>query len=72
MSLWELVYQWQTIHYLACPTEVLDSLEFLLMWRRFCACVYEFLTTITEGLVHSVHKLVIRSSFGVIRRHNLS
>ena len=28
--------------------------------------VYEFLTTGTEGVVHGVHKVVIRSSFGVI------
>ena len=28
--------------------------------RLFCACAcYEFLTTATEGVVHSVHKVVI-------------
>ena len=39
------------------------------MHRGFCACVYEFLTTVTEGVVHGAHKVVIRLSFGVIRQH---
>ena len=42
------------------------------MRRRFCACVYEFLTTVNEGVVHGLHKVVIRSSFGVIRRRKVS
>ena len=42
------------------------------MCRRFHACAYEFLTTVTEGVVHGVHKVVIRSSFGVIRQHKVS
>ena len=36
------------------------------MRRRFYACTYKFLTMVTEGVVHGVHKVVIRSSFGVI------
>ena len=35
--------------------------------HRFCARTYEFLTMITKGVVHSVHKVVIRSSFAIIR-----
>ena len=38
------------------------------MHRRFRACVYEFLTTVTVD----VHKVVIQSSFGVIQRHKVS
>ena len=34
------------------------------MYRWFCACTYEFLTMVTKGVVHRVHKVVIRSSFG--------
>ena len=29
------------------------------MRRRFRACTYEFLSMITEGVVHGVHKVVI-------------
>ena len=36
------------------------------MHRRCRACAYEFLTTVTEGVVHGVHKVVIQSSYGVI------
>ena len=36
------------------------------MRRRFRA--YEFLTVVTEGVVHSVHKVAIQSSFDVIQR----
>ena len=42
------------------------------MGRRFLACTYEFLTMVTKGVVHSVHKVVIRSSFGAIQRHKVS
>ena len=42
------------------------------MSRRFCTCTYEFRSTVTEGVVHSVHKIVIQSSFGVIQRHKVS
>ena len=44
------------------------------MHTQFHACMYEFLTYImvTEGVVHSVYKIVIRSSFGVMRRHKVS
>ena len=37
------------------------------MRRHFCA--YDFLTTVTKDVVHGVHKVVIRSSFGVIQRN---
>ena len=40
--------------------------------RRFRTCAYEFLTTVTEGVVHGVHKIVNWSSFGVIQRHKVS
>ena len=39
--------------------------------RQFCVCAYEFVTMVTEGVVHGVHKVVIRS-FDVIRRHKAS
>ena len=39
---------------------------------RFCVCAYEYFSMVTEGVVHGVHKVVIRSSFGVIRRHKVS
>ena len=42
------------------------------MHRQFCACAYECLTTVTEGVVHGVHKIVVRSSFGVIRQYKES
>ena len=42
------------------------------MRRRFCACTYEFLSTVTEGVVHGVHKVVIRLSFGVTRQPKVS
>ena len=32
------------------------------MHRQFCACTYESFTTVTEGVIHGVHKVVIRSS----------
>ena len=38
------------------------------MHRQFCVCTYEFLTMVTEGVAHGVHKVMIRSSFGVIQR----
>ena len=37
------------------------------MWKWVCAFAYKFLTMVTEGVVHGVHKVVIQSSFGVIR-----
>ena len=40
--------------------------------RRFGVCAYKFLTTVTEGVLHGVCKVVIRSSFGVIWRHKVS
>ena len=43
--------------------EVLNCLKFppliSVPWARFCACAYQFLTTVTEGVVHSVHNLFI-------------
>ena len=41
------------------------------MVRQFRACAYEFLTTVTKGVVHGVNKVVIRSSFGVTWQHNV-
>ena len=38
------------------------------MFRRFRAYAYDFLIAVTEGVVHGVHKVVMRSSFGVIWR----
>ena len=35
--------------------------------RRFRICACEFVTTVSKGVVHGVHKVVIRPSFGVIR-----
>ena len=37
------------------------------MRRQFHICAYEFLTMVTEGVFHGVHKVVIQSSSGVIR-----
>ena len=37
------------------------------MCMRFHACAYEFSTTVTEGVVHSVHKVVMLSSFDLIQ-----
>ena len=42
------------------------------MHRQFCACAYQFLNMVTEGVVQGVHKVVIRSSLGVIRRLKVS
>ena len=42
------------------------------MCRRKRACSHNFLTTVTEGVVHGVSKVVARSSFSVIRRHKAS
>ena len=42
------------------------------MCRRFRACAYGFLTMVTEGLIHIVHKVVIWLSFSVIQWHKVS
>ena len=42
------------------------------MRGQFRAYMNEFLATVTEGVVHGVHKVVIWSSFGVIRRYKVS
>ena len=42
------------------------------MCRRLSACAYEFLTKVAKGVVHGVHKVVIPSSFSLIRRHKVS
>ena len=42
------------------------------MYRLMQTYAAEFLTTVTEGVVHGVHKVVTRLSFGVIRRHKVS
>ena len=41
------------------------------MCRCMQVCVDEFLTLITEGVVHGVCKVVTRLSFCVIRRHKM-
>ena len=43
-----------------------------IVYTRFCACAYEFLTNVTKSMVHSVHKVVIRSCFAVIWRQQVS
>ena len=35
-------------------------------------CMYKFLTTVTKGIVDSIHKVVNRLSFGVIQGHKVS
>ena len=74
MCVCDLAGQWRTVHYFASPKEVLERLKFgtVGIRRRFHACVYEFLTMVTEGVVHVVHKVVIWSSFAVILRHKVS
>ena len=42
------------------------------MRRQFRACAYEMPTTVTKGVVHGVHKVVIQSSFGLIWQHKVS
>ena len=42
------------------------------MRRRFCPFVYEFLTTVTKGVVQGVHKGYEPIIFSVIRRHKVS
>ena len=37
------------------------------MGRQKQACTDRILATVTEGVVHGVHKVLIRLSFGVIR-----
>ena len=49
----------------------LQTSESVGMRRRFQTCAYQFLTTVTEGVVCGVHKVVIRTSFGVISRHKV-
>ena len=69
MSIDDLVSQWRTVHYYRSFRLLkMSASDFSTvgMCRRFHACVYEFLTTVTEGVVHSVHKVVAQSSFGVI------
>ena len=42
------------------------------MCKQFRACAYEFLTMVSEGVVHYVHKAMIRFSFSLIWRHKVS
>ena len=77
MSVDNLASQWQTVHYLAGPTQLLKFLEvsasdFGSMRRRFFTYANEFLTMVTEGVVHGVHRVLIRSSFGVKLQHKVS
>ena len=42
------------------------------MRRRFHACAYEFLTTVSKSVVHDVHNVVIQLYSGVIWQHKVS
>ena len=42
------------------------------MLKQFCIWAYEFLTMVTEGVGHGVHKVLILLSFGVIWRHKVT
>ena len=71
--------QWQTVHYLTYPTEILKCLKFpasefgtLSMRRQFRTSTYEFLTLVTTGVTQDVNKVVILSSFGVIWLYEVS
>ena len=64
------VTEWQNIHYLEHPMEVLKCLKFppLILVPWACADKYNhvqmnFFATVTEGVAHGVHKVVSRSSF---------
>ena len=67
----KLASQWRTAPILTHPTEVFKSLQFPPLNSVPWACAdnfehaYAFLTTITKGVVNSVYKVVIQSSFGV-------
>ena len=71
-SVSDLASQWQTFHYLESPMEVLNSLKFPPLISVPWVCAYEFPTTVTEGVVHGIHKVVIWPSFGLIRQHKAS
>ena len=51
--------------YLSCKIFELCVSDFgtVSMHRRLCVCAYEFLTMVTEGVVHAVQKVVILSYF---------
>ena len=55
---------WESYGLLKISASDFDTVS---MCRRFRAYAYEFLTMVSEGVVHGVHKVVIRLSFGVIR-----
>ena len=40
--------------------------------RRLWACTDEFLSRVTEGIVHGVHKVVTQSYFSVTHQHKVS
>ena len=42
------------------------------MRRQMEACTDEFLTRVTEGVIHNVYKMVTWLSFGVTQRHKIS
>ena len=50
----------------------ISASEFGDMCKRIQACADEFLVTVTVGVVHSVHKVMTWSSFGVTLRHKAS
>ena len=41
-----------------------SDIDTVSMHRSFCTWAYQFLTVVTEGVVHGIHKVVIWSSFG--------
>ena len=42
------------------------------MHRQMRACTDEFLSTVTEGVVHGVYKVVAQPSFGITLKHKAS
>ena len=42
------------------------------MRRQLCTSACEFLSTVTEGVVHGVHKVAIQSFFGVIWQNKVN
>ena len=53
----------QNVQFIACATEILKCLKFPHLNLVLGACA----DTVTEGVVHSVYKVVTWSCFGVIR-----
>ena len=79
-SVCDLGSQWCSVHYLVFPKEVLKCLKVsplnscstMGICRRFRVYAYEIINMLSKGVVPGVHKAVILSSFGVIRRLKVS